>query len=145
MDLNMHANGTGEIVWPLNHVDHVGDGFLARGGEHQGVDLLDPARTPIFAAAAGVVRASQDSYGGYGCAVAIDSVINGQVVTTIYGHMTYGTRTVVVGQTVSAGQLIGGVGMTGVATANHLHFEVHINGVHVDPLAWLEVNAGPIP
>ena len=46
------------------------------------------------------------------------------------------------GQTVVAGQMIGRVGSTGSSTANHLHFEVHINGSVVDPWAWLVANAG---
>jgi murein DD-endopeptidase MepM/ murein hydrolase activator NlpD len=145
IDLNMHANGTGAIRWPLNHVDHVGEGFGARGGEHQGVDLLDPARTPIFAAMAGTVKVSQESFGGYGVCVSIDSVVDGKVVSTLYGHMTYGSRVVQSGQKVEAGQLIGLVGSTGRSTANHLHFEVMINGTHVDPLAWLLTNVGPVP
>lgn len=145
IDLDMHAPGTGAIRWPLAHVAHVGDGFGSRGGEHQGVDLLDPALTPIFAAMAGVVRVSQESYGGYGVGISIDSVVNGQKVSTLYGHMTRGSRQVQPGQTVEAGQLIGLVGSTGRSTANHLHFEVAINGARVDPLAWLVTNVGPVP
>jgi len=140
--LNVTGPGTGAIRWPLAHVDHIGDGFMARGGEHQGVDLLDPARTPIFAAASGTVVVSSESYYGYGVAVSIDSNIGGQKVNTLYGHMTYGTRQVSVGQHVEVGQVIGAVGSTGRSTANHLHFEVAINGTKVDPLAWLRANAG---
>ena len=139
------APGSGAVRWPLAHVQKIGDGYLARGGEHQGVDLLDPAGTPIFAAAAGVVRTSADSVGGYGVCIYIDSIINGQRITTVNGHMIYGSRLVQVGQTVSAGQQIGAVGSTGRSTANHLHFEVHLNGVTIDPLAWIEANAGPVP
>jgi murein DD-endopeptidase MepM/ murein hydrolase activator NlpD len=139
------APGTGAVRWPLAHVEKIGDGYLARGGEHQGVDLLDPAGTPIFAAAAGVVRTSAESVGGYGVCIYIDSVINGQRVTTVYGHMIYGSRLVQVGQKVAVGQQIGSVGSTGRSTANHLHFEVHLNGVTIDPLAWIEANAGPVP
>jgi murein DD-endopeptidase MepM/ murein hydrolase activator NlpD len=91
------------------------------------------------------VRTSADSVGGYGVCIYIDSIINGQRVTTVYGHMIYGSRQVQVGQTVQAGQVIGAVGSTGRSTANHLHFEVHINGTTVDPLAWIVANAGPIP
>uniref|UniRef100_UPI0005630F5A LLM class flavin-dependent oxidoreductase n=1 Tax=Microbacterium sp. B19 TaxID=96765 RepID=UPI0005630F5A len=54
----------------------------------------------------------------------------------------YGSRQVQAGDTVAAGQLIGLVGSTGSSTANHLHFEVHINGSVVDPYAWLQQNAG---
>ena len=63
-------------------------------------------------------------------------------MNTLYGHMTYGSRQVSVGQSVEAGQLIGLVGSTGSSTACHLHFEVHINGSVVDPWAWLQANAG---
>jgi len=139
------APGSGTFRWPLTHVQHLGDGFLARGGEHQGVDLLDPARTPIYAAADGVVKVSSESYYGYGVGIVIDSKIGGQTVSTVYGHMTYGSRVVQAGQTVKAGQLIGLVGSTGVSTANHLHFEVHINGRAIDPYQWLLTNVGPMP
>jgi len=139
VDLNMTAPGSGEVRWPLSNYT-LGRG-LWDSGYHQGVDLLAPGGQPIFAAAAGVVRVSQESYGGYGVAVTIDHVINGQRVSTLYGHMTYGSRVVQSGQTVAAGQLIGLVGSTGSSTANHLHFEVHINGSVVDPYAWLQQNA----
>lgn len=141
IDLNMVAPGSGEVRWPLAGYT-LGEGFGTRGGAHMGVDMLAPAGTPIFAAAAGVVKVSQESYGGYGVAITIDHVIGGQRVGTLYGHMTYGSRQVVAGQTVAAGQLIGLVGSTGRSTANHLHFETYINGSNVDPYAWLQANAG---
>jgi len=142
INLNLTGPGTGAIRWPLAKVDHIGDGFGARGGEHQGVDLLDAGGTPIFAATSGTVNVSSESYFGYGVAVTIDTVIGGQKVTTLYGHMRYGSRQVASGQKVQVGQVIGLVGSTGRSTANHLHFEVMINGTHVDPLAWLRANAG---
>ncbi|MDZ8171961.1 M23 family metallopeptidase [Microbacterium xanthum] len=142
VDLSMVAPGSGAVRYPLAGGYTVGDGFLARGGSHMGVDLLAPAGTPIYAAAGGVVRMSQESLGGYGVAVVIDHVINGQSVTTTYGHMIYGSRQVVAGQTVAPGQVIGLVGTTGRSTANHLHFEVAIGGSNVDPWAWVQQNAG---
>lgn len=141
VDLSMVAPGTGAVRWPLTSFTK-GEGFGTRGGAHMGVDMLAPGGTPIFAAAAGVVKVSQESYGGYGVAVVIEHVINGQRVGTLYGHMTYGSRQVVPGQTVEAGQVIGLVGSTGRSTANHLHFETYVNGSNVDPWAWLQANAG---
>ncbi|WP_349290447.1 M23 family metallopeptidase [Microbacterium sp. 2FI] len=141
VDLSMVAPGSGEVRWPVSGYT-MGEGFGTRGGAHMGIDMLAPAGTPIFAAAAGVVRVSQESYGGYGVAVTIDHVINGQRVGTLYGHMTWGSRQVVSGQTVAAGQIIGLVGSTGRSTANHLHFETYVNGSNVDPYAWLAQNAG---
>lgn len=142
VDLSMTAPGSGEVRWPLAGGYTLGDGFRSRGGAHMGIDMLAAGGTPIFAAAAGVVRVSQESFGGYGVAVTIDHVINGQRVSTLYGHMIYGSRQVSAGQTVEAGQLIGLVGSTGRSTANHLHFETFINGQNVDPLGWLQSNAG---
>jgi len=142
VDLSITGPGTGEIRWPLAKINSIGDGFMARGGEHQGVDLLTAGGTPIFAAAAGTVKVSSEGYYGYGVAITIDSVINGKKVNTLYGHMRYGSRQVVSGQKVKVGQVIGLVGSTGRSTANHLHFEVAINGTKVDPLAWLRANAG---
>lgn len=134
------APGSGEVRYPLP----LGSWNVSRtvGGGHNGADMLAPAGTPIYAAAAGVVRASAESIGGYGVCVMLDSVIGGQRVQTTYGHMIYGSRMVQQGQTVEAGQLIGYVGSTGRSTANHLHFEVWVNGGLVEPMAWLGANAG---
>jgi murein DD-endopeptidase MepM/ murein hydrolase activator NlpD len=142
MDLTMTGPGTGAIRWPLATISSIGDGFLSRGGEHQGVDLLAPGGTPIFAATSGTVKVSSEGYYGYGVAIVIDTVIAGKRVETLYGHMRYGSRQVSTGQHVTVGQPIGRVGSTGRSTANHLHFEVGINGSRIDPLAWLRANAG---
>ncbi|MGP3534860.1 M23 family metallopeptidase [Microbacterium sp. RD1] len=139
IDLTMTAPGSGEVRWPLSGFTR-GRG-LGDSGYHQGVDLLTGCGQPIFAAAGGVVRTSQESYGGYGVAITIDHVVGGQRVSTLYGHMTYGSRVVQAGESVSAGQLIGLVGSTGSSTACHVHFEVRVNGSLVDPYAWLEINA----
>ncbi|MGX1688104.1 M23 family metallopeptidase [Microbacterium sp. NPDC055442] len=140
VNINLVSPGTGEVRWPiLNFTKGRG---IGDSGYHQGVDLLAPGGTPLYAAAAGVVRIAQEAYGGYGVAVVIDHVIAGQRVSTLYGHMTYGSRQVVAGQSVEAGQLIGLVGSTGSSTANHLHFEVRVNNGLVDPWAWLVANAG---
>lgn len=144
MNLSMTAPGSGEVRWPVSGFSYTSINLFRPPNRpnHDGFDMLAPAGSPIFAAASGVVRVSQESYSGYGVAVTIDSVVGGQQVSTLYAHMIYGSRQVVSGQTVSAGQVIGAVGSTGRATANHLHFEVRVNGGLVDPLAWLQANAG---
>lgn len=146
IDVSMVSPGSGAVRWPVTDF-HIGDWGLngyrtAARPTHNGVDMLNGAGTPIYAASDGVVRIAQDGYYTYGNAVVIDSVINGQVVSTLYAHMIWGSRLVEVGQTVSAGQMIGQMGMTGYATTPHLHFEVKINGGYVDPWAWLQANAG---
>lgn len=139
-DLTMVAPGSGAVRWPLDMSNiRVGRGFGA-DGYHQGIDLLGAQGTPEYAAAAGTVRVA-GSYYGYGNAVVLDSVINGQTVSTLYGHMVDGGVLVTPGQYVEAGQIIGLMGSTGSSTANHLHFEVRLNGGNVDPYAWLLSNA----
>lgn len=143
-DYALVSPGSGEVRYPLPQGSYR-EGRTTVGpdsGGHEGADMLAPQGTPIYAAAAGVVRASSESYYGYGVGITIDHVIAGQSVSTTYGHMTYGTRQVEVGDTVQAGQLIGAVGSTGSSTAYHLHFEVHVNGSILEPYAWLAANAG---
>lgn len=138
--LALVAPGSGAVRYPL---------LSFRGGEgpgsgrgHQGWDMIAPEGTPIYAAAAGTVRTSSESYYGYGVAVVIDHNISGTPVSTVYGHMVYGSRQVQSGDQVVAGQLIGMVGNTGNSYGAHLHFEVHIGGGIVDPEPWLAANAG---
>lgn len=139
VNLSMVAPGSGAVRWPVDMSQiTVGRGFGA-DGYHQGVDLLGAEGTPEFAAASGTVRVAGWYY-GYGNAVVIDHVINGVSVSTLYGHMIQ--TLVSPGQQVSVGQIIGLMGSTGSSTANHLHFEVAINGGNVDPWAWLQANAG---
>lgn len=137
---SLTAPGSGEVRYPLPGGSYTEGRTI--GGGHEGADMLADAGTPIYAATAGVVRVSSESYYGYGVGVVIDGVVGGQSVSTVYGHMTNGTRQVSAGQTVQAGQLIGLVGSTGRSTANHLHFEVHVGGSLYEPYAWLAANAG---
>lgn len=88
---------------------------------YNGVDLAAPAGTPILAAASGEVIVSRSSgwNGGYGLYVVVKHANGTQ---TLYAHLS--SVAVSVGQNVSAGQKLGGVGNTGRSTGNHLHFEV---------------------
>lgn len=133
--------GSGEVRYPLP----AGSYYVWRtvGGSHKGVDMTTgQAGIPIYAVTAGVVRISSESVSGYGVTVVVDGVVGGQRVSTLYAHMTYGSRQVQVGETVQPGQLLGLVGSTGYSFANHLHMEVRVNGALVEPVSWLEVNAG---
>lgn len=131
--------------WPVSHFTYqqANNGFQTpERPSHNGFDMLTDQGTPIVAVASGTVRLSSENYGAYGAAVVIDSVIDGQNVTFIYAHMTYGTRAVEAGTQVTAGQMIGRVGSTGRSTANHLHLEIAVNGTKIDPHVWLLENAG---
>jgi len=69
---------------------------------------------------------------------------HGKTYTTVYGHMSRIAKGMRAGATVKQGQVIGYVGMTGLATGPHLHYEFRINGNHVDPLGVKLPMADPI-
>ena len=98
---------------------------------HTGADMRAASGTPIHACRAGVVVIA-GSQGGYGNAVVID---HGGGMATLYGHQS--RLAVSEGETVSAGQIIGYVGSTGMSTGPHLHFEVRLSGNPVDPSLYL--------
>lgn len=96
---------------------------------HTGVDFPAASGTKIFAANSGTVILAK-YYGGYGNCVMIN---HGGGIVTLYAHMK-STPPVKVGQKVTIGDVVGYVGTTGSSTGNHLHFEVRVNGQHVDPI-----------
>lgn len=108
---------------------------------HKGVDYAAPKGTPIKAAGDGKVI-FRGIKGGYGNAVILQ---HGGNITTLYGHMSRFASGVGVGTRVRQGQTIGYVGSTGLATANHLHYEYRINGVHRNPRTVPLPQADPIP
>ena len=99
---------------------------------HKGHDYAAPKGTPIYAAASGkVLIAGYSSSAGYW--VVID---HGKGLVSKYMHM-YKKPAVTAGSRVSKGQYIGGVGTTGQSTGNHLHFQVELNGVAVNPSKYM--------
>lgn len=90
---------------------------------HQGVDIANSKGTTIVAAANGFVSYA-GSMGGYGNVVIITHSINGQTHATVYAHLN--SIGVSVGQQVSQGQQVGGMGNTGRSFGDHLHFEIHV-------------------
>ena len=111
------------------------DPFTGGGAMHAGLDFRGPIGTPILAAAPGRVSfVGQKS--GYGNVVEVD---HGQGILTRYAHLSGFTATV--GQQVTAGEQIARMGSTGRSTGSHLHFEVRLNGVAVNPRRFLEAKA----
>ncbi|HMH88578.1 MAG TPA: peptidoglycan DD-metalloendopeptidase family protein, partial [Steroidobacteraceae bacterium] len=100
---------------------------LIRG--HMGTDYAAPTGTPVHAAGDGRVSFA-GRRGGYGNAVVLT---HGSTVSTLYGHLSRFARNVRVGTHVQQGDVIGYVGMTGLATGPHLHYEYLTNGVHRNP------------
>lgn len=108
-------------------------GFGPRWGTfHAGIDIANAVGTPILAVMDGTVIDSGPA-SGYGNWIRIQHT-DGSV--SVYGHMEY--LNVAVGQHVTAGQQIAGMGNRGFSTGSHLHFEIHPAGQGaVDPAAWL--------
>ena len=98
---------------------------------HSGADISVPAGVEIKAIMGGVVVTSAYSPSLWGEYVVIN---HGNGMTTLYAHMTRGSRRVKEGDIVSQGQVIGKVGATGLVTGAHLHLTLTVNGVKKDPL-----------
>lgn len=107
---------------------------------HRGIDYAAPIGTPIKAVASGTVD-FVGRQGGYGNLVILS---HANSVTTVYGHLNNFASTMRKGARVNQGDIIGTVGMTGLATGPHLHFEFRIAGAHMDPLKVAMPQALPI-
>lgn len=113
---------------------------LNRIRAHKGVDYAAPTGTPVRSAGDGRVRFAGRK-GGYGNAVEI-SHANG--IVTLYGHLSRFNRNARVGTRVAQGDVIGYVGMTGLASGPHLHYEYRVHGVHKNPQTVKLPDATPI-
>ncbi|ABS64718.1 peptidase M23B [Parvibaculum lavamentivorans DS-1] len=98
---------------------------------HKGVDYAAPKGTPVYATEDGVVGMA-GWRGNYGKLV---TVKHAEHVETYYAHLSGYAPGIKTGAKVKKGDVIGYIGMTGLATGNHLYYEVAINGERVDPLA----------
>ncbi|MFF0546620.1 peptidoglycan DD-metalloendopeptidase family protein [Nocardia thailandica] len=129
-------------------------GFGMRWGtQHQGQDFAAAPKTPIYAVADGVVvRVGEAS--GFGIWVVIDHNIDGQIVSSVYGHMFADDVYVEQGQRVGIAQLIAGVGYNGQTVpagpdGAHLHLEIWTGGgrfgggTAIDPMPWLRGGSAP--
>ncbi|HEY1209865.1 MAG TPA: M23 family metallopeptidase [Terracidiphilus sp.] len=109
------------------------DPFNGEGAFHEGIDLEAPLGTPVRAAGDGEVTVAGMN-AGYGREIMID---HGHDVLTLYGHLS--AMAVAVGQHVIRGQVIGFVGQSGRATGPHLHYEVRVHNVAVNPHKYLRI------
>jgi murein DD-endopeptidase MepM/ murein hydrolase activator NlpD len=105
--------------------------YSGRGEFHKGLDIRARHGTPITAPAKGAVTLAGGD-GAYGLSV---EILHSRAITTKYGHL----QRIIVreGQQVKRGDLIGFVGSTGRSTGPHLHYEVKLNGVHVNPMRYI--------
>jgi murein DD-endopeptidase MepM/ murein hydrolase activator NlpD len=107
---------------------------------HKGVDYAAPKGTPIHAAGDGVItfRGRARGYGNF------VTIRHNKTYTTAYGHMSRFAK-IHVGEHVHQGEVIGYVGMTGLATGPHLHYEVRVHGVQENPLTVTMPKPEPLP
>lgn len=147
-----------EIIWEQFHLLHemgwpVTDPVISSGWGHRepsckncssyhtGVDFVPGRGTPVMAAMRGVVHTVENS-GGYGVHVIIEHDLHSQVWHTVYAHLKKNSvpENIKPGTHVEIGDIIGKVGSTGTSTGPHLHFEVRIDGVKVNPMPLLNKN-----
>ena len=127
----------GNYVWPVGKVVEGRTYVSAFWGDnrgHRGLDIAAPRGTDILAADGGTVVGINSAGSGYGLSIVIQHD-NG--IKTLYAHCN--AIGVQIGQKVTRGQVIGKVGSTGRSTGNHLHFEILINDVRVNPAPYLNL------
>jgi murein DD-endopeptidase MepM/ murein hydrolase activator NlpD len=105
---------------------------------HAGLDFAAPQGTPIYATADGTVTTAGNTGNGFGNHVIIN---HGYGYETLFGHMV--RVKVSAGNRVTRGQVIGWVGSTGKSTGPHCHYEVHKNGVKMDPVYFFYNDLSP--
>ena len=105
---------------------------LRQRRRHNGVDLAAPTGTPVYATADGIVGRA-DWFSSYGLYISID---HGGEIETRYAHLS--RLAVAAGDRVEVGDIIGYVGSTGRSTGPHLHYEVRIDGVAVNPIPYMQ-------
>ncbi len=114
--------------------------ILGRMRAHRGVDYAAPTGTPVRAAGKGRVK-FRGWQSGYGNVVILE---HGNNHTTLYGHLSRFAKGLATGDRVQQGEVIGYVGMTGLATGPHLHYEFRVKGIHQDPLTVELPKAEPL-
>jgi murein DD-endopeptidase MepM/ murein hydrolase activator NlpD len=114
------------------------DPINGEGAFHSGIDIFAVTGTPVRATADAEV-ASAEMASGYGREIVLD---HGHDVETVYGHLS--AFAVIQGQHVSRGQVIGYVGQSGRATGPHLHYEVRVHSVPVNPHKYMRMTFGEV-
>jgi murein DD-endopeptidase MepM/ murein hydrolase activator NlpD len=114
--------------------------ILNRIRAHKGVDYAAPIGTPVHAAGDGRIQFA-GVMGGYGNVVEVE---HSRSVVTVYGHLSRFASGTHAGEHVKQGQVIAYVGMTGLATGPHLHYEYRVNGVFKNPQTVALPGAEPI-
>ena len=114
------------------------DPITREPANHTGIDFTAPTGTPIYVTGDGTVIRTYWSNQGYGNTIIVD---HGFGIHTLYAHLH--RIGVEVGDEVKRGDIIGTVGNTGRSIGPHLHYEVHINGRHTNPIFYFNQDLSP--
>lgn len=148
LSVNVPVSNNG-MQWPVREVkisSPFGDrNLFGRYNFHTGLDFDPDYGTPIYSVADGIVSLVENPGPTCGVAVFIEHNVDGTKFTSVYCHMVVDSPPVKAGDTVQKGQLVGNIGLTGVTTGPHLHLEIRINDVPIDPYAFLVQHAGKAP
>ncbi|TLX78270.1 M23 family metallopeptidase [Labilibacter sediminis] len=128
--------------WDLKYI---GSGFapqrlhpiLGKVRPHEGIDFVAPTGTSVYASAEGKVSSVRNS-SSFGKVIEVD---HGYGIITLYAHLS--KFKVKRGQKVKRGEIIGLVGNTGLSAGPHLHYEVHVNNVEVNPVNYFFNDLSP--
>jgi murein DD-endopeptidase MepM/ murein hydrolase activator NlpD len=145
-------NPLGKIQYPIRQSCPISDMYGLRpnpwgsGSEfHHGIDFNPGEGFPIQSIADGVVtvvsNGNAGNYSALGYFVTVTHQLNGHKVESTYAHMLAGSIQVKLGQKVHVTDILGLVGSTGASTGAHLHFQLVVDSVMVDPWPWLQANA----
>lgn len=131
---------SGSQVWPIHGLVTTQFGVPHRPWQdrHTGIDISSRARsgvTPVTVFREGTVIKTIRQYSSYGYHVIVD---HGNGLTSLYGHLS--SISVIEGQHVRPGDMIGREGSTGASTGTHLHFEIRLNGTPVNPRQYFSDN-----
>jgi murein DD-endopeptidase MepM/ murein hydrolase activator NlpD len=138
------------IKWPFPSAVHVTDTFGWRylfgySNFHTGLDFDLPYGTDIRAVADGIVTLVEDPGPMCGASITIEHNVGGNKFTSVYCHMITHSTSLKAGDTVSVGDKVGQIGLTGITTGAHLHLEIRLSDIPVDPYAFLKQAAGNPP
>jgi len=136
---------TGSVRWPFPKSVEISSGFGERDiGFHGGTDFVPGYGTPVGAIADGIVTWVGRDRTNFGYYVTIAHVIDGVRVDSLYAHLIDDSSEayeLYPGMEIAVGAPIGDTGNTGFSTGPHLHLEIHLEGVPVNPFEWLTINA----
>jgi len=138
------------VNWPFPSGVHVTDTFgwrylFGSSNFHTGLDFDLPYGTEIHSVADGIVTLVEDPGPMCGASITIEHNVGGNKFTSVYCHMITRSTPFKAGDSVKVGDVVGKIGVTGITTGAHLHLEIRVSDIPVDPYSFLKQAAGNPP